>query len=553
MQTGSSLVFFDALKNELATLKNENMFLKAQNIDIKQTLADLVTSRTELVSQVNFLMEAFSKIHNEQSFFRNFCSTAERDIKMLKNEYFDIKSKHSILDLRVKKGLPSNEMENLNSKNSKDFDTHSVQGSQTARENTTQALEETFNRERGNGSTLEKLESLKKKMELVFQETKEKKRKKALATERSLLNNTNDGALSSSRFSSVNISKLPLHEVFSQQEGLLGLNSKDMIVDQSHVVKHLTYETPLKFGGTQQPEYQNPIISAKESTVFLTGGEQPSLKSIDTPKQGKSETQDWTTISSLKDSTNSFITPQNTNANLGAAFASFGGSYQQPVTQTSGFLPYSSSVTPNNFMHHHHHSNSAQNYTHTENEWDKSNGKQLLYHSSHNVGQFLDYTPALSSLPRHDPSVSIKGSQSFREGRDPTTISHKSNSEKLYETPLKQQDYYEKAHFTASKPSGFSVEVNSEVLKGSLDQSIGILQATQDTTRSMNYLENLTGETDLLKKSMISDTSMLQDGMSMENLATRGTKKLILSKRGGNKSKGSVDLKKALGRPENEL
>jgi len=216
MQTGNALTSFESLKTEVTILKNENIFLKSQNMEIKQTLHELLESRKDLVNQINFLKDTLSKLLNDQSYLHTFCSDIQSEIKSLRYENADLKSKHSLLDLRFKRSQQSsNEYENLSSRGNKDHDTQRTLTIQSARLDTVSS-EET-SKEKGNSGTLEKLENLKKKMEVAFEETKEKKRQKRLLQNQGTVSKESPPEYAKSARL---VSTLPLQELVSPYEGV---------------------------------------------------------------------------------------------------------------------------------------------------------------------------------------------------------------------------------------------------------------------------------------------------------------------------------------------
>jgi len=108
LTSAAAPLFLDSLTSEISTLKHNTIVLHNENKEIKQILSDVRNYRCEHTEIVRFLKGTISQLMEQQDLFKNSFITIEKQVKQLRQENCQIKSKYDILQLRLK-NLQSNQ------------------------------------------------------------------------------------------------------------------------------------------------------------------------------------------------------------------------------------------------------------------------------------------------------------------------------------------------------------------------------------------------------------------------------------------------------------
>ena len=607
MQTGSALAFLDALKIELASLKDENSSLKSQNYEFKQSLTDLATSRNDLVSEVSFLKDVLSRVLTDQTNIHSSLSSLDKQVKTLHGENANLRSKFSVLELRVKRGQHLSNLETLSDnftpRQSKDIDYENLPTQQSQVQNTSHTTDETIVPPKSGGRTSERLEILKKQLDIAFSGRRKPHGKKAsytLTREKEDSPETmNLSSGSASNFRDFN--RAPFQDIASFQDKnsaralsdtLRGSNNSQSSNIPSYMQKPA--ETPLKVPTIILPDLKGfPKISeaAWQSNENMTSLDSFRLRrASDNSALPQTPAFEYNNGVPSLSSARQFSFAQAAEPDRSAALDKIpnsGRSIYSPsftdtaINMTPQALPSSTSQQqsqrPLDYSSNYYNTNmgvipmTSLTQGHTGSVWSAKPAQVDLNARSMSMNLGAPYS---QSTPIAQGWMSSSGvnqdQQIYQERNIYGEAEKKASSDRRasnpYTTSLPQEyaqnylrndfsghrDYFgmedpgqkdmSKVHSDGYKSGNVTLDINMDVSKAHMDQSWGILHMTHDTTRSMSNHENLTADGDSLKKSIISDSQSPRNLIIPENLTYRNTKRLVLTKKGG-KGKESVDMR----------
>jgi len=108
LTSAAAPLFLDSFTSEISTLKHNTIVLYNENKEIKQILSDVRNYRCEHTEVVRFLKGTVCQLMEQQDLFKNSFTAIEKQVKQLRQENCQIKSKYDILQLRLK-NLQSNQ------------------------------------------------------------------------------------------------------------------------------------------------------------------------------------------------------------------------------------------------------------------------------------------------------------------------------------------------------------------------------------------------------------------------------------------------------------